>query len=434
MELKVIVWAKLSQHEQERILSRSEAIVDSVLDDARVIIKAVKEGGDSGLIDLTTRFDKVDLTETPLRVTEDEIKGAEKKISADVREAITISVKNISRYHKTQLPDELRQIETHPGIFAGERATPIPSVGLYVPRGKGNFPSMLYMLAVPAHLAGVPRICVTTPPNPDGSVDPACLYAARLCGVHEVYRVGGAQAIAALALGTESIKPVDKIIGPGSPYVAAAKRLLGGRVDTGLPAGPSESIIIADATADPWKVALDLAIEAEHGEDSSALLVTDSEDLAGKVSLALKRVLADLPEPRKGYITKVLSNYGGIVMTGGMPETLDFVNAYAPEHLQVQTEKPWDVLPGIINAGEILLGDNVPFSVANYSAGPNAVLPTGGKARTWSPVSVRDFMKFSSVISATDEGLDKISPVVTALANYEGFPAHARALTRRKDG
>lgn len=434
MELKVVIWAKLSVQERARILNRSEAIVDSLLEDAGKIIEAVKEGGDSALVDLTARFDKVDLSTISLRVTDEEFESAEKRISGSVREALTISVKNITRFHKTQLPGQLRRIETYPGIFAGERATPIPSAGLYVPRGKGSFPSMLYMLAVPAHLAGVPRICITTPPNEDGSVDPACLFAAGLCGVREVYRVGGAQAIAALALGTESIEPVDKIVGPGSPYVSAAKRLLGGRVDTGLPAGPSESIIIADGKADPWKVALDLAIEAEHGEDSSALLVTESEKLAGEVSLALGRVIADLPEPRKSYVSAVLSNYGGIVLTGSMPETLGFVNAYAPEHLQIQTEDPWDVLPGIINAGEILLGDNLPFSVANYSAGPNAVLPTGGKARTWSPVSVRDFMKFSSVICATDEGLDKISPVVIALAEYEGFPAHAGALTRRKDG
>ncbi len=434
MELKVIVWAKLSQEERARILNRSEAIVDTLLEETGKIIEAVKKSGDSALLGFTARFDKVDLSATPLRVSDDEFVNAEEKLSDSVIEALTVSVKNVTKFHETQRPLGLQQIETHPGIFAGERATPIPAAGLYVPRGKGSFPSMLYMLAVPAHIAGVPRICVTTPPNEDGSVDPACLYAARLCGVHEVYRVGGAQAIAALALGTETIRPVDKIVGPGSPYVAAAKRLLSGRVDTGLPAGPSESIIIADGKADPWKVALDLVIEAEHGEDSSAIVVTDSKAIADQVSRALERVVADLPEPRKGYVNTVLSNYGGIVMTGSMPETLDFVNAYAPEHLQIQTEDPWEVLAGVTNAGEILLGDNLPFSVANYSAGPNAVLPTGGKARTWSPVSVRDFLKFSSVISATNEGLEKISPIVTALAEYEGFPGHAQALTRRKDG
>lgn len=434
MDIKVIEWKTLSQEERASVLNRSEAIVDELLEAAGTIIEAVEKNGDSALIDLTSRFDKVDISGVGLRVSDDEISNAEEKLEPSLIEALTVSVQNVTAFHKTQQTGELHQIETFPGILAGERATPIPSAGLYVPRGKGSFPSMLYMLAIPARIAGVPRVCVTTPPNADGSVDPACLYAAKLCGVHEIYRVGGAQAIAAFALGTESIRPVAKIVGPGSPYVAAAKRLLGGRVDTGLPAGPSESIIVADEKADPWKVALDLAIEAEHGEDSSAILVTDSKALADRVSKALDRVLEGLPEPRKRYVSTVLSNYGGIVMTGSMEESLDFVNSYAPEHLQIQTEDPWAQLPGVVNAGEILLGDNLPFSVANYSAGPNAVLPTGGKASTWSPVSVRDFQKFSSVISATAEGLDNISQTVTTLAEYEGFPGHAQALTRRKHG
>ena len=290
---------------------------------------------------------------------------------------------------------------------------------------------MLYMMAVPARLAGVPRICVTTPPNSDGGVDAACLYAARLCGVHEVYRLGGAQAVAALAYGTDSITAVDKIVGPGSPFVSAAKRLLSGVVDTGLPAGPSESIVLADGSADPWKVALDLTIEAEHGPDSSALLVTDSPDLSERVTKALTRIVADLPEPRRGYVEAVLNGYGGIILADGMREAAEIVNTYAPEHLQLQTSDPWDTLGLIENAGEILLGDSIPFSVANYAAGPNAVLPTGGKARTWSPVSVRDFMKFSSVIYSTKAALDRIAPSVIRLAEYEGFPSHAAALTRR---
>ena len=336
------------------------------------------------------------------------------------------------RFHQSQRPDGLQMVETAPGLYAGERATPIPSTGLYVPRGKGSFPSMLYMMAIPARLAGVPRICVTTPPNPDGSVDSACLYAARLCGVHEVYRLGGAQAIAALAYGTQSITAVDKIVGPGSPFVSAAKRLLTGVVDTGLPAGPSESIVLADGRANPWKVALDLAIEAEHGPDSSALLVTDSPDLAAQVVKALTRIVADLPEPRREYVHTVLNGYGGIILTDSLQQAVEIVNTYAPEHLQLQTADPWDTLGLIKHAGEILLGDNIPFSVANYAAGPNAVLPTGGKARTWSPVSVRDFMKFSSVVYSTKAALDRIAPSVTRLAEYEGFPSHAAALTKRE--
>lgn len=225
---------------------------------------------------------------------------------------------------------------------------------------------------------------------------------------------------------------MDKIVGPGSPFVAAAKRIVNGVIDTGLPAGPSESIVLADDCADPWKVALDLAIEAEHGDDSSALLVTDSPRLAKAVADNLERIVEDLPEPRRGYVETVLSGFGGIILTADRCEAAEVVNMYAPEHLQIQTADPWDTLELIENAGEILLGDNVPFSVANYAAGPNAVLPTGGNARTWSPVSVRDFMKYSSVIYATGRALEAISPAVTTLADYEGFPSHSRALTRRK--
>lgn len=214
--------------------------------------------------------------------------------------------------------------------------------------------------------------------------------------------------------------------------MAAAKRLLVGQVDTGLPAGPSESIIMADGAADPWKVALDLAIEAEHGADSSALLVTDSPELAGRVSGFLSTLIAGLPEPRKAFVTAVLSDFGGILLADSMKAACDIVNEFAPEHLQIQTADPWETLSEITNAGEILLGENLPFSVANYAAGPNAVLPTGGKARTWSPVSVRDFMKYSSVIYATAKGLEAVSSVVTTLADYEGFPAHSQALSRRK--
>ncbi|MBN1686090.1 MAG: histidinol dehydrogenase [Spirochaetales bacterium] len=433
MQLKTKIWARLSREEKDRILKRSEAIVHSLLNDVESIIDAVRKTGDAALLELSTRFDGVDLSIKGLRVQAEEFEYAQKNLSIEVREALAFAVENVTRFHELQRHQGLHFKETSPGVYAGERATPIPSAGLYVPRGKGSFPSMLYMLAVPARLAGVPRVCVTTPPNPDGSVDPACLYAAKLCGVTEIYRVGGAQAVAALALGTESISPVDKIVGPGSPYVAAAKRLLSGEVDTGLPAGPSESIIIADGSADPWKVALDLTVEAEHGADSSAILVTDSRQLAEAVSRFLSDLIAGLPEPRKEYVESVLSNFGGILIAGNMKEACEIVNEYAPEHLQIQTEDPWDTLSDITNAGEILLGENLPFSVANYAAGPNAVLPTGGKARTWSPVSVRDFMKYSSVIYATAAGLEGVSAAVTSLADYEGFPAHSRALKRRKE-
>ncbi len=301
-----------------------------------------------------------------------------------------------------------------------------------MPRGRGSFPSMLYMLAVPAVIAGVKRICVVTPPNKDGSVDPACLYAAKLCGINEIYRVGGAQAIAALTYGTESIKPVVKITGPGSMYVTAAKRLLYGTVDVGLPAGPSESVILADKSADPYKTALDLMIEAEHGSDSSAILVTDSKELGEKTAANIEKLLEDITEPRKTFLKDVFSGYGGVIIADNMKEGAEIVNSYAPEHLQIATENPEITADMIINAGEILLGQNTPFSIANYSTGANAVLPTGGMAKTFSPVSVRDFMKFSSIIKVDKDGLAELTPHVTELADYEGFVTHANALKLRK--
>jgi len=330
-----------------------------------------------------------------------------------------------------QLPKGLELIEVRAGLYAGERSTPIPSAGLYVPRGRGSFPSMLYMMAVPAKIAGVARVAVATPPNEDGSVDAACLYAAELCGVEEVYRVGGSQAIAALAYGTAEIPAVAKIIGPGSRYVSAAQRLVASQVDTGLPAGPSESIILADDSPDPYTIALDLLIEAEHGSDSAALLVTPSEDLVDRVSSHLESLVSMIPEPRGTFVKDVLSGYGGLLIMRDMKEAVDFVNEFAPEHLQIRTAQPFETLSGIRNAGEILLGEHTPFSAANYAIGANAVLPTGGKAKTWSALSVRDFIKWSSVVFATSTGYEEVAPHVTALADYEGFFTHAEAIRRR---
>jgi histidinol dehydrogenase len=290
---------------------------------------------------------------------------------------------------------------------------------------------MLYMLAVPAAIAEVPRIIVATPPLEDGSVDPACLVAARLCGVHEVYRVGGAQAVAALAYGTESIQPVVKISGPGSSYVAAAKRVVGSHVDAGLPAGPSESIILSDETGDPATIALDLLTEAEHGADSAALLITPSDSVAEQVTDALPTLIRELPEPRKSFVLKVLTGYGGVITTKDMDTAIEAVNKFAPEHLQIRTKDPFETLSGIRNAGEILLGGFTPFTLANYATGANAVLPTGGKAKTWSAVSVRDFIKYSSVVYVSANGFDQLKTPAVTLADYEGFPAHSNALKLR---
>lgn len=427
-------WENIPPEEQEKILHRSGQDIEDAAPLVRPIVEAVASEGDAALRRYTLEFDKADISGLPLRVSEEEFVKAEASLNGTVQEAIRFAVGNVRKFHLPQKREEQTLTEISPGVFAGEKVSPVESAGLYVPRGRGSFPSMLYMLALPAVIAGVPEIRIVTPPNTDGSVDPGCLYAARLCGVSEVYRVGGAQAIAALAYGTESVGKTVKITGPGSMYVAAAKRLVSHIVDTGLPAGPSESVIIADAGADPEKVALDLLTEAEHGSDSQALLLTPSVELAAAVSERAAGMIDELPEPRKGFIRDVFAGYGGIIITESLEAAAGLSNRIAPEHLQIQTADPFDLLPRIVNAGEILLGDNTPFSAANYVIGANAVLPTGGGAKTYSAVSVRDFVKYSSVVYSTRRGCELCAPRVAALAGYEGFITHGNAVTQRPGG
>jgi histidinol dehydrogenase len=433
MVVPVLRWSELSSEKKQKIFRRSEEDISSVLGQVQKIVDDVKLGGDTALLNYTAQFDKVTLTPRTLRVSEAEFDAAEAVLSPEVKAALQFAIENVEKVHRAQKPEGMTWIEVRPGLLAGERPLPIDSVGLYVPRGRGSFPSMVYMQGVPARIAGVPRIVMVTPPLEDGSVDPACLYAARLSGVHEVYKSGGPQAIAALTYGTETMAKVVKINGPGSMYVTAAKRLVSGLIDVGLPAGPSESAILADGTAKPWKVALDLMVEAEHGSDSCALLVTTSEDLAKQTALYIGALAEGLPEPRKTFVKDVFGGYGAILVCENAEEGASIINAFAPEHLSIQTEEPFATLSLISNASEILLGENLPFSGANYACGPNAILPTGGKAKTWGPTSVRDFMKFNSVIFATGLGYDQLKGPVVTLADYEGFPSHADAFRKRGD-
>ncbi len=431
MKVNKYYWKEMQQSDREQIFARSELNIHAVSESVNTIIKTVKDEGDKALLRYNNQFDNTPADMT-LRVSKEEFAEAEFLVSDEVKQALSYSIENVKRFHIVQKPEAMNMVEIRPGVLAGEKASPIESVGLYVPRGRGNFPSMLYMLAIPAIVAGVPRISIVTPPDENGKVDPACLYAAKLCGIEEIYKIGGAHAIAALTYGTETIKPVMKLNGPGSMYVTAAKRLLSGKVDIGMPAGPSESMILADSEADPCKVALDLLIEAEHGSDSSALLVTDSDELAEKTEREIIRLTETLSEPRRTFVQDVMKGYGGIIVCDSLDEGADVVNQFAPEHLQLQTKEPFQTLSLIKNAGEILLGDNTPFSIANYSVGANAVLPTGGNAKTYSAVSVRDFIKYSSVVYVTGEGLEGMKDHVTALADYEGFETHGDALKKRK--
>ncbi len=426
--------SSMGADERTRLLRRAETQIDELIERVRPILQDVRLRGDEALLEYTERFDRVQLTADRLRVSRAEIEQAHQELDLSVREAIEQAIGNVRAFHERQMPHEQWFTEVSPGVVAGEKITPISSVGLYVPRGKGAFPSVMYMLATPASIAGVPRIVVCTPPGPGGEVDPATLVAADLCGVHELYRVGGAQAVAALAYGTASIARVHKITGPGSGFVTAAKRLLYGTVDVGLPAGPSEAITLADASAEPELIARDLLIEAEHGPDSSSLLVTDSRPLAEAVLALLPDKLAALPAWRQAFCRTVFEDAkgtGGIILAASMDEAVDFVNEYAPEHLEVQVREPFALLPQLKNAGEILIGRYTPFCMGNYCVGTNAVLPTGGFAHTYSCTSVYDFLKRTGIAYVTQEGYPTLSETTRRLADFEGFPAHANAVTGR---
>ncbi len=426
--------AQLDGAQRTRLLRRAEVQIDELIEYVRPIVRGVRDRGDAALIEFMERFDAVKLTPERLRVEPEVIARAHDLLDKDVHAAIEHAVRNVRVLHERQMPHEQWFTEVAPGVMAGEKITPISSVGLYVPRGKGAFPSVMYMLAIPASIAGVPRIVVCTPPGPDGEIEPASLVAADLCGVHEIYRLGGAQAIAALAYGTEHVARVHKITGPGNPYVSAAKRLLYGTVDVGLPAGPSEAILLADESADPELVARDLLIEAEHGSDSTSLLLTDSRALADAVLALLPDKIAALPQPRQDFCRagfEGAKGTGGIILTRTMAEAIAFTNEFAPEHLEVQVREPFAILPQIKNAAEILLGAYTPICTGNYAIGTNAVLPTGGFAHTYSCTSVFDFLKRSGLAYLTAEGYASLSETTRRLAEFEGFPAHARAVTDR---
>lgn len=422
----------LPKEKLAQILRRSEINIEESQAVVQPIIKEVSEQGDEAVIKYTEKFDGVRLTIPQLKATEAEFAEARKTLDPALKEAIDIAAANIKKFHEAQMPEEMWFTQIGDGIMAGEKITPITSIGLYVPRGKGSFPSVMLMLSIPAVTAKVPKIVVCTPPTSDGKVDDASLYAAEVSGITEVYKVGGAQAIAALAIGTQTIPKVDKVIGPGNTYVTAAKRLLYGKIDVGTPAGPSESIILCDEHVNPKIAASDLLIEAEHGPDSTALLVTHSEKVADEVARLLPDLIAALPEKRRKFCESVFANYGGIMLTSSLEASVQFVNDFAPEHLEVLVKDPMGLLPKIVNAGEILLGEHSPITIGNFSLGVNAILPTGGFARTFSCVTVFDFLKRSSIGYLTREGFDKLGEVSARLADYEGFPAHANAIRMRK--
>jgi histidinol dehydrogenase len=431
MKVNFFDLSTLSQAERSRLCRRAGVDLRDLIGQVTPIIEAVRTRGDAAVSEFSRKFDGAELPPSAFRVSASEMEEAVQGLTSELRQAIEVSIANIRAFHERQREAPSWEMEISPGIVAGERIVPLASVGLYVPRGKGSFPSMMMMAGVPAKVAGVERIVVVTPPDKSGKADPATVAAAALIGLDEIYAVGGVQAIAALAYGTETIPRVDKIVGPGSGYVLAAKQILSTEVDTGLPAGPSEAMVLADGSADPLTVVTDLLIEAEHGPDSSAYLVTTDRALANKALELTPVLVSQLPAERRAFCETVLQTNGGVVLAPDMNDALDFINQFAPEHLQILTADPDAVLKQVKFAGEALLGAFTPGTLANYSIGPNAILPTSGFARTASALSVRDFTRHMSFARVTEQGFRGLAPKTLTLAEYEGFAAHAAALKLR---
>ena len=402
------------------LLKRSPNNYDNFADSVNAILANVKENGDKALFQYTKDFDKADINASNIKVTEEEIKEAYDRLeNPELVQVIRRSLKNIKEYHEKQ--KQYSWFDSKPdGSILGQKVTPLSRVGVYVPGGKA---------AYPAKVAGVEQIVMVTPPGKDGKVNPNTLVAANEAGVDVIYKVGGAQAIAALAYGTESIAKVDKIVGPGNIYVALAKKAVFGYVSIDSVAGPSEILVLADETANPRYVAADLLSQAEHDELASAILVTTSEELANKVSEYVDMFVSKLK--RKEILQKSLDNYGYILVTDTMQAAIDTANDIASEHLEIVTKNPFDTMTRIKNAGAIFLGENSSEPLGDYFAGPNHVLPTNGTAKFFSPLSVDDFIKKSSIISYSREALEPLSEDIQKFAKAEGLTAHANSIRVR---
>jgi histidinol dehydrogenase len=391
------------------------------------IIEEVRNNRDQAVFNYTKQFDGADINAGNILVTEEEIAEAYEQVDTTLLAVIRKSLVNIKKYHEKQVQNSW--FTTEDGIILGQKVTALATVGVYVPGGKAVYPSSVLMNVLPAKVAGVDRIVMCTPPGKDGKVYPSTLVAAKEAGVDKIYKVGGAQAIAALAYGTESIPKVDKIVGPGNIYVALAKKAVFGYVSIDSIAGPSEILVLADETANPRYVAADLLSQAEHDEMASAILITTSQKLAEEVSAEIDQFVAELS--RKEIIQKSLDNYGYILVADNMEEAIDTVNAIASEHMEIVTADPFHVMTKIRNAGAIFIGEYSSEPLGDYFAGPNHVLPTNGTAKFFSALSVDDFIKKSSIISYSREALEKVHKDIEQFAECEKLTAHANSIRVR---
>lgn len=412
----------------ESLLKRSPNSYGEYEETVNEMIRQVRARGDEALFEYTQKFDGCGLTAETVKVSQEEIRQAYREVSPEFLEVMKKSAANITRFHEKQLHNSWFLPEEN-GTILGQKITPIAVSGVYVPGGKAPYPSSVLMNVLPARVAGVLRIIMTTPPGPDGKVNPNILAAADIAGVNEIYKAGGAQAIAAMAFGTESIPKVDKITGPGNIFVALAKKACFGYVSIDSIAGPSEILVLADESATPGYVAADLLSQAEHDEMASAILITTSKDLADRVSEEVTALTGRLS--RKEIIEKSLENYGYILIARDMDEALCAVNEIASEHLEILTQNPFEIMTKVKNAGAIFLGEYSSEPLGDYFAGPNHILPTNGTARFFSPLNVDDFLKKTSIISYSREALSKVHKQIEMFAEKEGLTAHANSIRVR---
>ena len=411
----------------QSLLGMKREVAADVEDKVRIIVAEVRRGGDDALRTLSLAYDLVDFAAHPMRVDREEIVSARALCSPEALAALDFARERIENFHKRQRPTDASFTDTL-GVELGWRWSAVQSAGLYVPGGSASYPSSVLMNAIPARVAGVERLVMVVP-SPGGAINPLVLAAAELAGIDEVYRIGGAQAIAALAYGTESIRPVVKIVGPGNAYVAAAKRQVFGQVGIDMIAGPSEVLVLADATANPDWIAIDLLAQAEHDASAQSILITDDPTIADEVERAIERLLPNLP--RLDIARRSLDAFGAIILVPSLAEALPLVDRLAPEHLELLADDADDLAASVRNAGAIFIGHHTPEAIGDYVGGSNHVLPTARSARFASGLGVLDFMKRTSTLKCTPQSLKSLGPAAITLAEAEGLHAHARSVSIR---
>jgi histidinol dehydrogenase len=428
--MRILTSQEFKEEMLDQVVNRGKADFPQISSSVRKIITDVREKGDEALLLYTEKLDNVRLSKSRLRVTKREIEESYEKLETDQINALKKAAVNITRFHETQIKDAW-SLETARGVTVGQVTRPLSSVGVYAPGGKASYPSSLLMCAIPAKVAGVKRIIVCSPPRKSGDINPALLAAADIAGATEIYRVGGAQAIAAMAYGTETVPRVDKIVGPGNVFVTAAKLQVKEDVAIDIPAGPSEVLIIADETANASFVASDLLAQAEHDPRAWAILLTTSKDLALAVEEEVYRQMESLS--RRETVKSSIQKGGLIVVVKNIEEAVRYADIIAPEHLQIQTKTPSKVFEKIRNAGAVFLGEYSPVAFGDYSAGLNHVLPTGGYAKFYSGLSTRDFVKTINFLQCSRQGFLGLERMTVTLAKLEGFDGHARSVSIRRD-